>query len=148
MNKTELVAAVAARLDQSDATARSGVEAVFDEIARQVAAGERVVVTGFGTFDRADRAARVARNPRTGKPMQVPAARVPRFTAGQTLRNLVRAETEPAVPHTPATETPREKTAKKASKKANRTKAEKKSAPRKAKPHKKADKPKKTGRKK
>lgn len=89
MNKTELAAEVAERLNGADPDARQYVDAVFDVIMRHVAAGERVQILGFGTFDSVGRAARVGRNPRTGAAIQVPAGVSPRFNAGQTFRAQV-----------------------------------------------------------
>jgi DNA-binding protein HU-beta len=89
VNKAELVAEVAERLNGADPDARQYVDAVFDVIMRRVAAGERVQILGFGTFDSVGRAARVGRNPRTGAAIQVPAGVSPRFHAGQTFRAQV-----------------------------------------------------------
>ncbi|XVQ13973.1 HU family DNA-binding protein [Spirillospora sp. CA-255316] len=89
MNKSELIEAVAERAGSDRAVARRHVEAVFDAIIDSVTAGERVLVTGFGTFDRAARPARTARNPRTGQAVEVAAGDVPRFRFGQTFRNRV-----------------------------------------------------------
>ncbi|MBA9003930.1 HU family DNA-binding protein [Thermomonospora cellulosilytica] len=89
MNRTELIEAVAARAGSDPAAARRHVDAVFEEIMERVAAGERVLVTGFGTFDRLSRPARTARNPRTGQPVEVPATEAPRFRVGQTFRDRV-----------------------------------------------------------
>jgi DNA-binding protein HU-beta len=89
MNKSELIEAVAERAGSDRAVARRHVEAVFDAIIDSVTAGERVLVTGFGTFDRAARPARTARNPRTGQAVEVAAGEVPRFRFGQTFRNRV-----------------------------------------------------------
>lgn len=89
VNKADLVAEVAERLKDTDPGARQYVEAVFDLIMSHVAAGERVQILGFGTFDRAEHAARVGRNPRTGAEIQVPAGVSPRFHAGQTFRAQV-----------------------------------------------------------
>ncbi|MFV2144173.1 HU family DNA-binding protein [Isoptericola sp. G70] len=82
MNKAELVAAVARRTDSSPADARRHVDAVIESIIEGVSAGERVSLIGFGTFDSTARAARTARNPRTGATVDVPAAVVPRFRVG------------------------------------------------------------------
>lgn len=101
MNRTELIEAVAARAGSDQAAARRHVDAVFDAIMENVAAGERVLVTGFGTFERLTRPARKARNPRTGVPMDVPAAEVPRFRVGQTFRHRVAGEPA-AAPAAPA----------------------------------------------
>jgi len=89
VNKSELVTVVAARLGGTEAEARKYIDTMVDVISGRVAAGERVQVLGFGTFDRVDRKPRVRHNPRTGQPIQVAATRAPRFTAGQTLRNQV-----------------------------------------------------------
>ncbi|OLE25378.1 MAG: hypothetical protein AUG49_10965 [Catenulispora sp. 13_1_20CM_3_70_7] len=99
MNKTELAAEVAERLNGVDPDARQYVDAVFDVIMRRVAAGERVQILGFGTFDSVERAARTGRNPRTGAEIQVPPSVSPRFHAGQTFRGQVTdGAPAPAVP--------------------------------------------------
>ncbi|QKW35539.1 HU family DNA-binding protein [Actinomadura sp. NAK00032] len=89
MNRSELVKRVAERAGSDEAAARRHVDAVFDTVMERVSAGERVTVTGFGTFDSFARPARSARNPRTGLPVEVPAAQVPRFRSGQTFRTRV-----------------------------------------------------------
>ncbi|MFC4048430.1 HU family DNA-binding protein [Actinomadura syzygii] len=89
MNRSELVRAVAERAGSEEAAARRHVDAVVETVMERVSAGERVIITGFGTFDRASRPARKARNPHTGVPIEVPAAEVPRFRVGQTFRNRV-----------------------------------------------------------
>ncbi|MFB4316088.1 HU family DNA-binding protein [Actinomadura sp. 21ATH] len=89
MNKSELVEAVAERAGTDRAVARRHVDAVFEAIIDTVTAGDRVLVTGFGTFDRFARPARTARNPRTGQAIEVAAADVPRFRVGQTFKNRV-----------------------------------------------------------
>lgn len=96
MNRSELVRSVAERAESDESAARRYVDAVFDTVMERVSAGERVIVTGFGTFDSFARPARSARNPRTGQPVEVPAAQVPRFRSGQTFRNRV-AGSVPAV---------------------------------------------------
>ena len=103
MNRSELVRIVAERAGSDESAARRHVDAVFDTVMERVSAGERVVVTGFGTFDGFARPARSARNPRTGQPVEVPAAQVPRFRSGQTFRNRV-AGAAPAPQPAPAPE--------------------------------------------
>ncbi|MEU8344257.1 HU family DNA-binding protein [Spirillospora sp. NPDC048832] len=98
MNRSELVKMVAERAGSDEAAARRHVDAVFDTVMERVAAGERVTVTGFGTFDGFARPARSARNPRTGLPVEVPAARVPRFRSGQTFRTRVAGEAPALAP--------------------------------------------------
>lgn len=86
MNKAELVAALAARLGQSKAAAASVLDAVLVTITETVAAGDRVSLTGFGTFERTHRAARTIRNPATGQPMETSDRYATTFRAGSRLR--------------------------------------------------------------
>lgn len=89
MNKAELVHAVAERAGSSPAEARRHVDAVLASIVDGVSSGERVSLTGFGTFDSTARPARTARNPRTGAAIDVPAAVVPRFRVGASFKTTV-----------------------------------------------------------
>jgi DNA-binding protein HU-beta len=88
VNKAQLVEAIAdkvgGRQDAADA-----VDAVLDAIVRAVVAGERVSVTGFGSFEKVERPARYARNPQTGERVRVKKTSVPRFRAGQGFKDLV-----------------------------------------------------------
>lgn len=88
MNKGELVEALEARLG-SKKLATDAVEAVIDTIVRAVAKGERVAISGFGTFERASRAARTGRNPRTGTPVPIRKTTVPKFNPGTAFRMFV-----------------------------------------------------------
>ncbi|WP_407320216.1 HU family DNA-binding protein [Isoptericola halotolerans] len=103
MNKAELVAAVAERADSSPTEARKHVDAVLESIVDGVAGGERVSLVGFGTFDSTSRAARTARNPRTGASVEVPAAVVPRFRIGTAFKAKVAAADGPTAARTPGT---------------------------------------------
>lgn len=87
MNRQDLVAAVARDAELSKKDADAAVKAVFDEIASALAAGDKVQMIGFGTFDTAERAAREGRNPRTGETMMIEASRSPRFKAGKALKD-------------------------------------------------------------
>jgi Bacterial nucleoid DNA-binding protein len=89
MNKTELVAAVAAKTELSKKNAEKAVAAVLETVAETLAAGEKVQLVGFGTFEVREREARSAKNPRTGEPVEVAASRVPAFKAGQALKTKV-----------------------------------------------------------
>ncbi|MBO4211984.1 MAG: HU family DNA-binding protein [Oscillospiraceae bacterium] len=89
MNKTELAAAVAAKTELSKKNAEKAVAAVLDTIAETLAAGEKVQIVGFGTFEVREREARTAKNPRTLETVEVPACRVPAFKAGQGLKDKV-----------------------------------------------------------
>lgn len=88
MNKNQLVDAVARRLGDKRVAAAS-VEAVLDTVMRTVTAGEKVALSGFGVFEKADRAARSARNPATGATVELAATSVPRFRAGQLFKGVV-----------------------------------------------------------
>lgn len=89
MNKTELIDAVAEGADISKAAATRAVDTVLDSIASSLAKGDAVTLVGFGTFSVKDRAARTGRNPRTGEPIQIAAAKVPGFKAGKALKDAV-----------------------------------------------------------
>jgi DNA-binding protein HU-beta len=90
MNKSELVEAVASSTGESKATAEKAVNATFDAIVGAVAGGDKVQLTGFGTFEPRDRAARTARNPQTGAEIQVAATTVPAFKAGKSFKDSVK----------------------------------------------------------
>ena len=89
MNKTELIASVAEETNMSKADAAEAVEATFAVIERSLKNGDEVRIIGFGSFQVADRKESVRRNPSTGKPMTVAAAKVPKFKAGKALREAV-----------------------------------------------------------
>jgi DNA-binding protein HU-beta len=89
VNKSELIEAVAGRLGEGRGAASKAVDTVFDEIQRAVAKGERVALTGFGVFEKRDRAARTARNPATGATVKVKKTSVPAFRAGQGFKDVV-----------------------------------------------------------
>jgi DNA-binding protein HU-beta len=90
MNKSELVEAVASSTGESKATAEKAVNATLEAIVGAVAGGDKVQLTGFGTFEPRDRAARTARNPQTGAEIQVAATTVPAFKAGKSFKDAVK----------------------------------------------------------
>lgn len=90
MTKADLVAQVAKKAHLSNKAAREAVQAVFGSISDALKRGEKVVVTGFGTFLVRRRAARKGRNPQTGAEIQIPATKTPGFTAGKSLKKQVR----------------------------------------------------------
>ena len=90
MNKTELVAAVAAKADLSKKDAEAAVKAVLDAVTEALADGDKVALVGFGTFEVKERAARTGKNPRTGEAIEIPASKVPSFKAGAALKNAVK----------------------------------------------------------
>jgi DNA-binding protein HU-beta len=91
MNKYELINAVEKALgdDLPHRVAADAVDAVFSTIVRSVVKGEAVTVTGFGVFEKRRRAARVARNPRTGEKVKVRAVTVPHFRASVRFKDSV-----------------------------------------------------------
>ncbi len=90
MNKQALVEAVHETLGDTKASAERAVDTIFNSIVETIKKGEEVSVAGFGIFSAKERAARTARNPRTGEAIQVPAMRVPKFRAAKALKDAVR----------------------------------------------------------
>lgn len=89
MNKTELVASIARESGLTKADAARALDATISTITKSLKGGEPVAIIGFGAFKVADRAARIGRNPQTGIEIQIPAARVPKFSAGKGLKDAV-----------------------------------------------------------
>ena len=89
MNKTELVAAIAAKTGLSKKDAERAVNATVETISESLIKGEKVQVSGFGIFEAKKREARVGRNPRTSEPIQIPATRQPAFKASAALKNTI-----------------------------------------------------------
>ena len=89
MNKAELIEALTERLDVDRRHASDAVEHLIDAIVRAVQKGESVTITGFGVFERRRRAARVARNPRTGETVKVKPTSVPAFRPGAQFKAIV-----------------------------------------------------------
>ena len=89
MNKTELIAAVAEKTGLTKKDAERVVNATFETIAQNLAAGNKVQVSGFGNFEVKAREARVGRNPRTKETIQIPATRLPAFKAAKALKDAI-----------------------------------------------------------
>ena len=89
MNKTELVAAMAANAELSKKDAEKALKAFIDVVTDELKKGEKVQLVGFGTFEVAKRAAREGRNPQTGKSMKIAASKAPKFKAGKALKDVV-----------------------------------------------------------
>jgi len=85
MNKSELIAAVAAKANASKAATSAIIGVAMEAITEALARGETVQLIGFGTFSVQERRARTGRNPQTGKEMKIPAKKVVRFRAGAAL---------------------------------------------------------------
>ena len=99
MNKVELIESLASRTNLSKADAGRAVDALFTAdgvIASELSGGGRVQITGFGTFQVRDRAARTGRDPRTGQPIAIKAAKVPSFKAGQGLKDALNPRANPS----------------------------------------------------
>lgn len=90
MNKNELVASVAEKAGISKKDAEAAVKAVTEAITEALAEGDKVALVGFGTFSVKERAARTGINPRTKETVEIPAAKVPAFKAGATLKDAVK----------------------------------------------------------
>lgn len=90
MTKADLVDLVAKKVNLTNKAARESVAALLDGVRDALKKGEKVVITGFGTFSVRNRAARKGRNPQTGAPIQIPAKKTPGFTAGKALKKAIR----------------------------------------------------------
>ena len=91
MNKVELIAALADKADVSKKDAAAVLEAFTSTITEELAKKEKVTLVGFGTFETKERAARIGRNPQTGKEMKIAASVAPAFKAGKALKDAVNA---------------------------------------------------------
>jgi DNA-binding protein HU-beta len=89
VNKSELIEAIAASADIPKAAASRALDAMVDTVTDSLKKGENVSLVGFGTFAVKERAARTGRNPQTGKPIEISAAKVPSFKAGKALKDSV-----------------------------------------------------------
>ena len=89
MTKSEFVDRVAGSANLSKKDAEAAVDAVLDGVTSALRSGQEVSFTGFGKFHVAERGARQGKHPRTGEPIQIAAARVPRFSAGAKLKQAV-----------------------------------------------------------
>src|SRR3954453_16013452 len=88
VNKAELIEALAARLGDRK-TATAALDAVISEVENAVTKGDKVAITGFGSFEKRVRNARTARNPRTGEAVKVKKTSVPAFRPGTAFREMV-----------------------------------------------------------
>ena len=89
MNKSQLIDKIAANADISKAAAGRALDAVIDTVTGALQQNDQVVLVGFGTFAVKDRAARSGRNPQTGQPIEIPAAKIPTFKPGKALKDAV-----------------------------------------------------------
>ena len=89
MNKTELIAAVAESAGLTKKDTERVINAAIDAITAALTQGEKVQISGFGTFEVKDREARIGRNPHTKEAIDIPATRVPSFKPSQALKDTV-----------------------------------------------------------
>jgi DNA-binding protein HU-beta len=92
MNKQELIKAMHDRqgnLGLTQATMAEFVDSIINSIADELVKKEKITLVGFGTFSTANRKAKTGVNPKTGKPLKIPAKTVPVFRAGQQLKDIV-----------------------------------------------------------
>jgi DNA-binding protein HU-beta len=89
VNKTDLINKLAERLDGDKKAAQTAVEGLIDLIQREVQRGQKVSISGFGVFEKRARAARTARNPRTGEAVKVKKTNVPSFRPGTAFKDIV-----------------------------------------------------------
>jgi DNA-binding protein HU-beta len=89
VNKSQFIDTLAVHFGQNKKAASEALDAVLDTIAREVARGEKVAITGFGAFEKTVRPARMVRNPRTGQRVRAKKSAVPKFRAGAELKAVV-----------------------------------------------------------
>jgi DNA-binding protein HU-beta len=90
MTKRELIEVVAKKANLTNKASRDAVQAVINSVRDALKRGEKVVITGFGTFSVRQRVQRVGRNPKTGEKITIAARKAPGFTPGKTLKKVVR----------------------------------------------------------
>ena len=89
MNKFELIAAIAEETNLTKADAGRALDGLMKTVEATLKKGEAITLVGFGTFESKTRTERAGRNPKTGEPITIPAAKVPSFKAGKTLKDAV-----------------------------------------------------------
>jgi len=90
VNKSELIDAIALSADISKAAAGRALDGTMDAVKKALKKGEMVTLVGFGSFYVGKRAARTGRNPRTGDPIKIKAAKVPKFRPGKGLKDSLK----------------------------------------------------------
>lgn len=90
MTKTDLVEKIASKTGLTKKAAGDALEAVLETVTGALSKGDKVTVTGFGTFLVRSRRERMGRNPQTGAPLKIPATKIPAFTAGKALKAAVK----------------------------------------------------------
>lgn len=89
MNKSELIAAMAAKTGETKKSAEANLNAFIEAVSEALVKGEKVQLVGFGSFETRKKAARKGRNPRTKEEIKIPASKAPAFKAGKALKDMV-----------------------------------------------------------
>ena len=89
MNKSELIEAIAKEADISKAAAGKALDGMINAVTKALKEGDTVTLVGFGTFYVGERAERQGRNPKTGEPLTIAAAKTPKFRAGKALKDAL-----------------------------------------------------------
>ena len=89
MNKSDLIAAIAAKTGETKKSAEASVNAFVEVVTKALTKGDKVQLVGFGSFKERKRAARKGRNPQTKEEIKIPASKAPVFKAGKALKDLV-----------------------------------------------------------
>lgn len=89
MNKSELIEAIAQEADISKAAAAKALDGMMNAVTNALKKGDTVTLVGFGTFYVGERAERQGRNPQTGEPLTIAAAKTPKFRAGKALKDAL-----------------------------------------------------------
>ncbi|HGH6578015.1 TPA: HU family DNA-binding protein [Neisseria meningitidis] len=89
MNKSELIEAIAQEADISKTAAQKALDATTNAVTTALKQGDTVTLVGFGTFYVGERAERQGRNPKTGEPLTIAAAKTPKFRAGKALKDAL-----------------------------------------------------------
>lgn len=90
MTKAEIIDQMAKDADISKATAEKTLASLFQSIKKAMKKDDSVTFVGFGTFKVSKRKARMGRNPKTGETIEIPAAKIPKFTAGKVLKESIK----------------------------------------------------------
>ena len=89
MNKTELITRISEKTELSKKDAEIAINAFIDVVVDTLVSGEKITITGFGSFEVVERAARTGRNPRTGKSIPIPKYKSPKFKPSKNLKETV-----------------------------------------------------------
>lgn len=90
VSKKDLVASVAEKTGLTKKDSEAAVNALLESVKENLAKGDKITLTGFGTFEVRERSARMGRNPKTGEPLKIAASKAPAFKAGKELKDAVK----------------------------------------------------------